>query len=51
MDKLMLNGEKTEFIVNGTRQQLVKFDIDSLCGGRRYSNSSLFRSEKSWGLV
>ena len=25
MDKLMLNDEKTEFIVIGTRQQLVKF--------------------------
>ena len=30
-DKLMLNDEKTEFIVTGTRQQLV--DIDSLCVG------------------
>ena len=33
MDKLMLNDEKTEFIVIGTRQQLVKVDIDSLCVG------------------
>ena len=31
MDKLMLNDEKTEFIVIGTRQQLVKVVIDSLC--------------------
>ena len=31
MDKLMLNDEKTEFILIGTRQQLVKVDIDSLC--------------------
>ena len=30
MDKLMLNDEKTEFIVIGTRQHLVKVDIDSL---------------------
>ena len=29
MDKLMLNDEKTEFIVNETRQQLAKVDIDS----------------------
>jgi len=33
MDKLMLNDEKTEFIVIGTRKQLVKVDIDSLCVG------------------
>ena len=33
MDKLMLNDEKTEFIVIGTRQQLVKVDIDSLFVG------------------
>ena len=33
MDKLMLNDEKTEFIVIGTRQQLVKVNIDSLCVG------------------
>ena len=31
MDKLMLNDEKTEFIVIRTRQQLAKVDIDSLC--------------------
>ena len=30
MDKLMLNDEKTEFTVIGTRQQLEKVDIDSL---------------------
>ena len=33
MDKLMLNDEKTEFIVIGTMQQLVKVNIDSLCVG------------------
>ena len=33
MDKLMLNDEKTEFTVIGTRQQLVKVDIDSPCVG------------------
>ena len=33
MDKLMLNNEKPEFTVIGTRQQLVKVDIDSLCLG------------------
>ena len=32
MDKLMLNDEKTEFTVIGTRQQLVKVDI-ALCVG------------------
>ena len=32
-DKLMLNDEKTKFIVIGTRQQLVKVNIDSLCVG------------------
>ena len=29
----MLNDEKTEFTVIGTRQQLVKVVIDSLCVG------------------
>ena len=33
LDKLMLNDEKTEFIVIGTRQQLVKVKVDSLCMG------------------
>ena len=36
-DVLMLNDEKTEFIVIGTRQQLVKVDIDSLCVGHTAS--------------
>ena len=33
MDKLMLNDKTTEFIVIGTRQQLVKVNIDSLFVG------------------
>lgn len=30
MDRLMLNDDKTEFIILGTRQQLPKANIDSL---------------------
>ena len=33
MDKLKLNGDKTEFIIIGTRQQLSKVNINSLCVG------------------
>ena len=33
MDKMMLNDEKTQFIVIRTGQQFVKVDIDSLCVG------------------
>ena len=29
----MINDDKTEFLVNGTRQQLSKVNIDSLCVG------------------
>ena len=32
-DKLCLNGSKTEFIIIGTKQQLAKVNIDSLCVG------------------
>ena len=32
-DKLKLNDNKTEFIVIGTRQQLAKVSVDSLCIG------------------
>ena len=38
IDKLMLNDEKTEFIVIGTRQQLAKVDIDSLRVGHTASS-------------
>ena len=50
MDKLMLNDEKTEFIVIGIRQQLVKVNIDSLCVGHTAILPS-FRSEESCWLV
>ena len=33
MDRLMINDDKTEFLVVGTRQQLSKVNIDSLCVG------------------
>ena len=33
MDHLMINDDKTEFLVIGTRQQLSKVNIDSLCVG------------------
>ena len=32
-DKLKLNDNKTNFILIGTRQQLSKVDVDSLCVG------------------
>ena len=32
-DKLCLNDSKTEFMIVGTRQQLVKVNIDRLCVG------------------
>ena len=35
LQRLMLNDEKTEFTVIGTRQQLVKVKIDSLCVGHK----------------
>jgi len=32
-DKLKLNDDKTEFMLNGTKQQLSKVNIDSLTVG------------------
>ena len=49
IDKLVLNDEKTEFIVIGTRQQLVKVNIDSLCVGHTaILSSSEVRNLGGW---
>ena len=48
-DKLMLNDDKTEFVLIGTKQQLVKVCIDTLSVGiSEVSNSSLVRNLGSW---
>ena len=48
-DKLMLNDDKTEFVLIGTKQQLAKVCIDTLSVGiSEVSNSSLVRNLGSW---
>ena len=48
-DKLMLNDDKTEFVLIGTRQQLAKVDIDSISVGSYYvSPGSVVRNLGSW---
>ena len=49
VDTLILNDEKTEFIVNGARQQLVMVSIDSLCVGHTaILSSSEVRNLGGW---
>lgn len=48
-DKLMLNDDKTEFVLIGTRQQLAKVDIDSISvGSYDVSPGSVVRNLGSW---
>ncbi|XP_044170355.1 uncharacterized protein LOC122947345 [Acropora millepora] len=48
-DKLVLNDDKTEFILIGTRQQLAKVDIDSISvGSYDVSPGSVVRNLGSW---
>ena len=48
-DKLKLNDDKTEFIIIGTRQQLAKVSVDSLCiGDEIIKPSSVVRNLGSW---
>ena len=48
-DKLMLNDDKTEFVLIGTKQQLAKVCIGTLSVGiSEVSNSSLVRNLGSW---
>ena len=50
IDRLKLNDDQTEFIVIGTRQQLSKVNIDSLC----LMGTTVFIfhcSQKSWILA
>ena len=48
-DKLMLNDDKTEFVLIGTKQQLAKVCIYTLSVGiSEVSNSSLVRNLGSW---
>ena len=48
-DKLKLNDNKTEFIIIGTRQQLAKISVDSLCiGDDIIKPSSVVKNIGSW---
>ena len=50
IDRLKLNDDQTEFIMIGTRQQLSKVNIDSLC----LMGTTVFifhYSKKSWILA
>ena len=48
-DKLKLNGNKTEFILLGTRQQLAKVDGISLCvGDPKVSPVKLAKNLDTW---
>jgi hypothetical protein len=48
-DKLKLNDDKTEFIIIGTRQQLAKVSVDSLCiVDEIIKPSSVVRNLGSW---
>lgn len=48
-DKLMLNDDKTEFVLIGTRQQLAKVNIDSISvGSYDVSPGSVVRNLGSW---
>ena len=48
-DKLKPNDNKTEFIIIGTRQQLAKFSVDSLCiGDEIIKPSSVVKNLGSW---
>ena len=48
-DKLKLNDNKTEFIIIGTRQQLAKVSVDSLCiGDEIIKPSSVVKNLGSW---
>ena len=48
-DKLKLNDNKTEFIIIGTRQQLAKVSVDSLCiGDEIIKPSSVVKNLSSW---
>ena len=48
-DKLMLNDDKTEFVLIGTRQQLAKVDIDNISvGSFDVSPVSVVRNLGSW---
>ena len=48
-EKLCLNNYKTEFIIIGTRQQLSKVNIDSLClGDANIAMVTLIKNIESW---
>ena len=48
-DRLMLNDDKTEFLLLGTKQQLAKFDINSITVGESVVNTKpVVRNLGSW---
>ena len=51
-DKLKLNDNKTEFILIGTRQQLLKVKVDSLCVGLKFPQSNQQKTlEYGWKIT